>query len=47
MNQAELETFLRAFPVANSYGNHTYGLDDLDFEDFIKDLAQGIIAEFC
>jgi hypothetical protein len=46
MNQAELEAYLRAFSRANGWGNATFGLDDLDFGDFIKDLAHGIITEF-
>lgn len=46
MNQAELEEYLRAFPRASGWGNVTFGLDDLDFRDFIKDLAHGVITEF-
>lgn len=47
MNQAELEEFLRAFPAASGWSNVTFGLvNDLDFEDFVKDLAHGVITEF-
>ncbi len=46
MNQAELEAFLRAFPAASGWGNVLYGLDDLDFQEFVRDLAHGIITEF-
>lgn len=46
MNQAELEAYLREFPMASAWHNTSYGLDDLDFQDFIRDLAHGIITEF-
>ncbi len=46
VNQAELEAFLRAFPQASGWHNETFGLDDLDFEDFLKDLANGIMRQF-
>lgn len=46
MNQAELEAYLREFPTAQGWGNTLYGLDDLDFQEFIQDLAAGLIVEF-
>ena len=46
MNQAEVEAYLRTFPAASGWGNVLYGLDDLDFQEFVKDLAHGIITEF-
>jgi hypothetical protein len=46
VNQAELEEYLRNFPGRSGWGNVTYGLDDLGFEDFIRELANGIMREF-
>lgn len=44
MKDTELEDFLRGFPESAGWGNTTYGLDDLDFGDFVKHLARTLAA---
>lgn len=35
---------IREYPATISRGDWKYGLDDLDFEDFVPDLADHIMA---
>lgn len=43
----ELQQLLRKFPspAGSRWGNLTYGLDDLDFDDFIRDLAAALAGK--
>lgn len=42
MDREAIERAIRDFPGFSGWGNETYGLDDLDFDYFVSDLAEFI-----